>query len=55
MYQALKRQAELQGRSISDVMRQQVMEFIERDTARMDKIMADNKKNGPTKKENADD
>lgn len=61
LYDALKRQAEAQGRSVSDIMRQQVVEFIERDTERMSKIMADYEKNGPKmpitiqRKENADD
>ena len=61
LYDALKRQAEAQGRSVSDIMRQQVVEFIERDTERMNKIMADYEKNGPKKpiaiqrKESADD
>ena len=41
MYAALKRQAELQGRTISDILRQQVEEFIARDSDRMDKIIAD--------------
>ena len=47
MYAALKRQAELQGRTISDILRQQVMEFIARDTERMDKIIADYEQRGP--------
>jgi hypothetical protein len=61
LHDALKRQADLQGRSVSDVMRQLIVEFIERDTARMGKIIADYEKNGPKqpivlpKKENADD
>lgn len=61
LYDALKRQAEAQGRTVSDIMRQQVVEFIERDTERMSKIMADYEKNGPKTpiaiqcKENADD
>ena len=61
LHDALKRQADLQGRSVSDVMRQLVVEFIERDTARMNKIIADYEKNGSKqpvvlpKKENADD
>ncbi len=61
LYDALKRQAEAQGRSVSDIMRQQVVEFIERDTERMNKIMSDYEKNGPKKptviqrKENTDD
>ncbi len=61
LYDALKRQAEAQGRSVSDIMRQQVVEFIERDTERMNKIISDYEKNGPKqpivlpKKENADD
>ena len=46
---------------MSDIMRQQVVEFIERDTERMNKIISDYEKNGPKqpivlpKKENADD
>lgn len=61
LHDALKRRAEAQGRSISDILRQQVVEFIERDTERMSKIMADYEKNGPRepiaiqRKESADD
>ena len=40
MYAALKRQAELQGRTISDILQQQVVEFIARDCDRVDKIIA---------------
>jgi hypothetical protein len=59
LYAALKRQAELQGRTISDILRQQVVEFIARDGERMGKIMADYEQRGPKKplplKENSDD
>lgn len=61
LHDALKRQADLQGRTVSDILRQQVVEFIERDTARMEKIMADYEKNTQKqpvtlpKKEKADD
>jgi predicted transcriptional regulator len=61
LYDALKRQAEAQGRTVSDIMRQQVVEFIERDTERMNRIMADNERSGSVRpasiarKENADD
>ena len=47
LYAALKRQAELQGRTISDILRQQVVEFIARDSDRMDKIIADYEQRGP--------
>ena len=61
LHDALKRRAEAQGRSISDILRQQVVEFVERDCDRMDKIISDYAKNGPSKpivvykKESADD
>lgn len=59
LYAALKRQAELQGRTISDILRQQVIDFIARDSERMGKIMADYEQRGPRlpagSKEQADD
>ncbi len=35
LHEALRRQADAQGRSVSDVMRQLVVEFIDRDSERV--------------------
>lgn len=35
LHEALKRQADAQGRTVSDVMRQLIVEFIDKDTERV--------------------